>query len=114
MIDPFFLFLAIAMLLMLAAMCGLCYELSPHPEREAKKAKEREEKAARDAKLLCPHCQKFGFVKTEATVVKRGVSGGKATAALLTGGLTMLATGLSQEDTMTKATCANCGSTWMF
>ena len=34
--------------------------------------------------------------------------------ALLTGGVTMLATGLSQEDVITKATCANCGSTWLF
>jgi len=96
------------------AMVGLCYEASQYPKREAQKAKRRQEKAARDAKLFCPHCQKFGFVKTEKTTVKRGISGGKATAALLTGGLTMLATGLSQQDTMTKATCSNCGSMWLF
>ena len=98
----------------LYAMIGLCYEASQYPKRQAQKVKEKQEKAARDAKLFCPHCQNFGFVKTEKTTVKRGVSGGKATAALLTGGLTMLATGLSQEDTMTKATCSNCGSTWLF
>jgi hypothetical protein len=80
-----------------------------HKIAEAKRAK-----ATRDAKLFCPHCQQFGHVTTEPTTVKKGISGGKATAALLTGGVTMLATGLSQENVVTRATCANCGSTWLF
>jgi hypothetical protein len=100
------------------SIVGLIYELSPHPERiakeAAKEAEDRQAKAARDAKLFCPHCQQFGHVTTEPTTVKKGISGGKATAALLTGGVTMLATGLSQEEVVTRATCANCGSTWLF
>ncbi|MCE5268427.1 MAG: hypothetical protein LLG00_11125 [Planctomycetaceae bacterium] len=83
-------------------------------EIDRKQAEVKRAKAERDAKLFCPHCQKFGHVTTDATTVKKGISGGKATAALLTGGVTMLATGLSQENTMTQATCANCGSTWLF
>ena len=77
-------------------------------------AKDKEARQTNDPKLFCPHCQQFGHVTTEATTVKKGISGGKATGALLTGGLSMLATGLSQEATMTKATCSNCGSTWLF
>ena len=96
------------------AMIGFCYESSQHPKRQAQKAREEQEKAVRDTRLCCPHCRKYGFVRTEKTTVKRGISGGKTTAALLTGGLSMLYTGLSQEDTMTRVTCSNCGSTWLF
>ena len=96
----------------------LFFGLGQDPEwdakEDAKEAEEKRAKAARDAKLFCPHCQQFGYVTTEPTTVKKGIDGGKATAALLTGGLTMLATGLSQCDTMTRANCANCGSTWLF
>jgi hypothetical protein len=46
--------------------------------------------------------------------VKRGISGGKATGAVLTGGVSMLATGLSRKEAATKATCGNCGSRWVF
>jgi hypothetical protein len=41
---------------------------------------------------------------------KRGIGGGKATGAVLTGGLSTLATGLSQKQWMTKAHCDNCDS----
>jgi hypothetical protein len=83
-------------------------------EKAKELAQEKPAKDARDAKLFCPHCQQFGFVTTEPTTVKRGVSGTKATAALLTGGVSMLATGLSQQEVITKASCSNCGSTWLF
>jgi len=77
-------------------------------------AEEKQVREARDPKLFCPHCQQFGHVATEPTTVRRGISGGKACAALFTGGLSMLATGLSQKEAMTKATCSNCGATWQF
>lgn len=65
-------------------------------------------------KMICPHCQTPGHVKTEKTKVKAGVSGGKATGALLTGGLSLLAVGLSRKTKATKAHCGNCGADWIF
>jgi hypothetical protein len=46
--------------------------------------------------------------------VKAGISGGKATGAILTGGLSLLATGLSRKHAATEANCGNCGSRWTF
>jgi len=45
--------------------------------------------------------------------VKRGISGGKATGAVLTAGFSILATGLSRKEAATQATCNNCRVTWM-
>ena len=39
---------------------------------------------------------------------KQGVSGGKATAAVLTAGVSMFATGLSRKQKVTEMTCAKC------
>jgi hypothetical protein len=64
--------------------------------------------------MICPHCQTKGHVWTEQVKVKQGVSGGKATGAVLTGGLSLLAVGLSRKQKVTKANCKNCRSEWMF
>ena len=64
--------------------------------------------------LFCPHCQTKGAVRAKAVSRKKGVSGGKAVGALLTGGVSMLATGLSRKEGETQAHCMNCGSTWHF
>ncbi|NLG65985.1 MAG: hypothetical protein GX537_10310 [Actinobacteria bacterium] len=64
--------------------------------------------------LICPHCQQKGLVRTKPTTQKKGVSGTKATAAVLTGGLSMVATGLSRKEHLTQAHCDKCGSTWCF
>ena len=66
------------------------------------------------AALVCPHCQSEGTVRTKQVMQKRGISGGKATAAVLTGGVSLLATGLSRKETCTEAHCSRCGSTWRF
>jgi hypothetical protein len=68
----------------------------------------------RNAAFVCPHCQERGRVYTQSKTVKAGVSGGKATAALLTGGFSLLATGLSRKQRVTEAWCGNCRSTWHF
>jgi hypothetical protein len=65
-------------------------------------------------KIVCPHCQKKGRVRTKPMKRKRGVSGAKATGGLLTGGLSILATGLSRKEKVTQAYCASCKSTWDF
>jgi hypothetical protein len=66
------------------------------------------------ASMVCPHCQSRGTVKTRPVKLKKGISGAKATGAILTGGLSILATGLSRKEDLTEATCSNCGSVWHF
>ncbi|HUT09830.1 MAG TPA: hypothetical protein VMY42_04995 [Thermoguttaceae bacterium] len=68
----------------------------------------------REAEMICPHCQACGRVTTEKVEVKTGIDGTKAAIGVLTGGLSILATGLSLRETKTEATCFNCGSTWRF
>jgi hypothetical protein len=65
-----------------------------------------------NAKMVCPHCQTKGTVSTERKQVKEGISGGKATGAVLTLGWSLLATGLSRKKDVTEATCSNCQMTW--
>lgn len=68
----------------------------------------------RKVEMICPHCQTKGKVHTKPVTKKAGVSGGKATAAILTGGVSLLAVGLSRENDMTEAHCVKCESTWTF
>ena len=56
----------------------------------------------------------IGKVRTKKINVKKGVSGSKATAGLLTGGLSLLVVGLSRQEELTKARCDNCKNTWGF
>lgn len=83
---------------------------------ELAKADERETMAHGEvnSEIVCAQCQKRGGVRTKRVTLKKGVSGGKATAALLTGGVSLLATGLSRKEDQTLAYCANCGSSWSF
>ena len=64
--------------------------------------------------MICPHCNARGKVRTKPVDRKKGISGGKATAAVLTGGVSMLATGLSRKEHLTQARCDNCRNTWDF
>jgi hypothetical protein len=66
------------------------------------------------SQLICPHCQTKGSVTTRKVTQKSGISGAKATGAILTGGLSMLATGLSRKVDVTESHCTNCNSTWRF
>ena len=61
---------------------------------------------------VCPYCQTRGSVRTREEMAKQGVSGTKATAAVVTGGLSVLATGLSRKGLVTRATCDACGASW--
>ena len=65
-----------------------------------------------DALIVCTACHATGSVRTLHGKAKRGVSGGKATAALLTGGLSLAAVGLSRKQFVTRARCAQCNSEW--
>ena len=64
--------------------------------------------------MICPHCQQSGKVHCKPVTNKKGISGGKATGAILTGGVSLLATGLSRKETATQAFCENCSSSWQF
>lgn len=70
--------------------------------------------AAYNGLLVCPHCQTKGHVRTKSIQVKQGISGTKATAAILTGGISLLVVGLSRKHDATQASCARCRSVWTF
>jgi hypothetical protein len=64
--------------------------------------------------MICPHCQKQGCVATYRIKRKTGISGAKATGAILTGEISIIATGLSRKEAATQAHRSNCGADWMF
>lgn len=64
------------------------------------------------AQIVCPHCQTRGQVTVRRVRRKKGVSGGKATAGLLTMGASLLAVGLSRKEGAQNLTCGNCGMSW--
>ena len=63
--------------------------------------------------LVCPHCHSNGCVYLRDAVVKDGISGAKAAGAIATGGISVLATGLSQKKNVTEALCGNCKVKWI-
>ena len=81
-----------------------------HEERAHQETMLREERVNRSTKnievqwgkrnphIVCPHCQKTGQVRTKTVVRKRGLSGGKVTAAYFTLGWSLLATGLARKE----------------
>ena len=76
--------------------------------------KEKESAKNPQSRMVCPHCQERGGVRTYKVSRKKGVSGAKATGALLTGGFSLLLTGLSRKEQETEATCSNCSAVWFF
>lgn len=68
------------------------------------------------SQMICPHCGVKGKVQTRAVKRKAGISGGKAVAGLLTGGISLITpgVGLSRREKGTEARCSNCGAQWSF
>mgnify|MGYP006292580005 CR=1 FL=1 len=64
--------------------------------------------------VIGPHCNTSGHVHAKKIRQKKGISGAKATGALLTGGASILATELSRKETNTEAYCSKCGQTWHY
>jgi len=62
--------------------------------------------------IVCPHCQQRGHVTIRLLDRKTGISGGKAAGAVLTGGLSAAATGLSRKELARQLTCGNCKMQW--
>jgi hypothetical protein len=67
-----------------------------------------------NAAMICPHCDSKGRVQTKRVNQKKGMSGGKATAALLTGGASLFVAGLSRKEKATQARCKACKNVWFF
>lgn len=65
-------------------------------------------------KMICPHCHEKSCVHSRVVKVKKGISGSKATGAILTGGISILATGLSRKEEESQAYCHNCKARWSF
>ena len=100
--------------LFLGMILGGLFGIATVWEKSVREKTDAEKRKAGEHKIVCPQCQERGFVTTAKVTEKAGIHGGKATAAILTGGVSMLATGLSNELGKTQATCSNCGSTWRF
>ena len=62
----------------------------------------------------CSHCQEHGTVRTKTVERKERISGAKATSAVLTGGLLVLANGLSRKEGKTQTHCDNSDCKWCF
>jgi hypothetical protein len=98
---------ALVALVILLAM--IVYE-----QRQNRDDAERRARRAKEPAMICPHCQAKGTVTTRPVTLKRGVSGAKVTAALITFGASILLAGLSQKRPATEATCSNCGAAWHY
>lgn len=68
--------------------------------------------AAQQAQVICPHCHNRGGVTWQEVKRKQGISGAKATGAVLTGGLSVVATGLSRKGYVRACFCRFCGMKW--
>jgi len=53
------------------------------------------------------------FVRTQLVARKKWANGTKATEAVVTAGVSALATGLSLTETFTQTHCDNCTATWV-
>ena len=103
------LLVVIGLVLLVLVIKGVIQGINQTPERE-----ELELYGPSNLLMVCPHCHQKGGIRTKKVTLKKGISGGKATAAALTGGLSMLATGLSRKEDMTQARCSACNNTWIF
>lgn len=95
-------------LLFVGGLAFVAYKNSTSPAAVA----QRDAKAEREKKIVCAHCQTAGGVTTNMYKKKGGISGGKATGAILTAGVSLLATGLARKGWVTQLSCSNCGMTW--
>lgn len=107
----------LGIIIIVAIIIGVAMEISKRSEMTPNERKDYEDSlkwGAISPVYICPHCQTKGFVRTTPVKRKKGISGAKATGAILTLGVSMLATGLSRKEGLTQAHCGNCNSTWDF
>jgi hypothetical protein len=85
---------------------------TPRPPGPGYFQQQAEQARPKSAQIVCPHCQVRGQVTTRHVRQKKGVSGGKATGAIFTLGISLLATGRSRKEKGTEMRCGNCGTVW--
>lgn len=109
----------ILFVIVISIIVNIVKSISRTPEEKLKDQQEAAEKfniwaglGVNYPEIICPHCQVKGNVRIQPVKYKKGISGGKATAALLTGGVSLLATGLSRKVAGSQAHCDNCKMTW--
>lgn len=73
---------------------------------------QNEEANAGAEQIVCPHCHQRGMVTVKLVTRGKGISGGKAAGAVMTGGLSVGATGLSRNEKARQLTCGNCKMQW--
>jgi len=78
--------------------CGLCgrknYMATENcPDCKVRIEGEQNPNGELNPKMICPHCQEKGMIRTVRISQKTGISGGKATAAILTAGWSLLVSG---------------------
>lgn len=94
-----------------AGVAGLIwFNLKMHDPQAG--ARKRQARLDAQAQILCKFCHARGSVTVQAVSRKKGISGGRATGALLTGGASMLLTGLSRREAARSLSCSNCGMRW--
>jgi hypothetical protein len=103
---------AVAWIVIIILVVCIAKAKKPYNPEGLERQQEQQYLASRN--MICPHCQTKGSVTTQQIKKKVGVSGGKATAGILTCGLSLFAVGLSRKDSVTEATCSNCSSTWCY
>lgn len=91
-----YLFLSIDLFVLFVFMIIVTPETPPNPD------------------MICPHCKTKGQINTKKVDLTKGISGGKAVAGLMTGGLSILAVGISRKESQTEARCGKCGNVWHF
>lgn len=103
-----------SVLVLIGAALLIWFNIWIHQSDEAaqRRAAVRAEHERQRQALVCPHCHAAGQVDPVLVRNKQGISGGKATGAVLTGGVSLLLTGLARKQTMTQMHCGNCGMTW--
>jgi len=99
---------------MMKTICARFFELLGAAADRAQAAAEIKKWGIVNPEIVCRQCQKPGRVRILPLKRKTGISGGKVMGALVTGGVSLLATGLSRKQLVTQAHCDNCNSTWDF
>lgn len=64
------------------------------------------------AAIVCRFCHERGGVGVDVRTQRAGIDATKAGAAMLTGGASVLAVGLTGERKVHRLTCATCQMTW--
>ncbi len=112
----FFLFCVVALLFII----GVIQQVEASPEEKEHRDRLAQERflvgmhGHKNAHMVCVHCNTTGQIRTKPVTQKKGISGGKATAALLTSGVSLIAVGLSRKEKNTQAFCTKCQNTWFF